>query len=64
MQSLTGVVQHYAWGDTDAIPGILGAEPDGLPWAEWWLGTHLGGPATLADGTPLGTGCGDLPYLV
>ena len=29
MRSLTGVVQHYAWGDTEAIPAILGREPDG-----------------------------------
>lgn len=64
MQPLTGVVQHYAWGDSVAIPTMLGCEPDGQPWAEWWLGTHPGGPSTVADGTPLGTVSGDLPYLV
>ena len=37
----------------DAIPGILGVEQDGLPWAEYWLGTHPNGPATLEDGRPL-----------
>ena len=35
------------------IPDLLGAPPDGRPWAELWLGTHPNGPATLADGRPL-----------
>lgn len=64
MQSLTGVVQHYAWGDSVAIPTMLGCEPDGQPWAEWWLGTHPGGPSTVADGRPLAEVAGELPYLV
>ncbi|WP_130866555.1 mannose-6-phosphate isomerase, class I [Acidipropionibacterium timonense] len=47
MRSLTGHVQHYAWGSTDAIPAILGARPDGTPWAEYWLGAHRSAPSTL-----------------
>ena len=38
MRPITGVVQHYDWGTTDAIPEFLGATPDGQPWAEYWLG--------------------------
>ncbi|CAN5448430.1 hypothetical protein BH23ACT3_BH23ACT3_09770 [soil metagenome] len=64
MQRLTGVVQHYDWGDTTFIPGLLGVEPDGRPWAELWLGTHPSGPAMLADGRPLSDLTGELPYLL
>jgi len=33
-------VQRYAWGSVDAIPRLLGTEPDGRPQAEMWLGAH------------------------
>jgi mannose-6-phosphate isomerase len=62
--AVTGTVQHYAWGDPDFIPSLLGVEPDGQPWAELWLGTHPNGPTTTVDGTPLGELTGHLPYLV
>ena len=64
MQPITGVVQHYVWGDHHFIPRLLGVEPDGRPWAELWLGTHVNGPATLADGRPLADVTGPLPYLM
>lgn len=64
MRSVTGVVQHYAWGDTSFIPSLLGVDPDGRPWAELWLGTHPNGPATLDDDTPLVETTGQLPYLL
>lgn len=64
MDRVTGVAQHYAWGDVQAIPSLLGIEPDGRPWAEWWLGTHPGAPATLDDGRPLAESSGELPYLL
>jgi len=64
VQPITGVVQHYAWGDRDFIPALLGRQPDGRPWAELWLGTHPNGPARLADGRPLRDVTGDLPYLL
>ena len=64
MQPITGVVQHYRWGDHEFIPSLLGARPDGRPWAELWLGTHPNGPATLADGRPLAELTGALPYLL
>jgi mannose-6-phosphate isomerase len=61
---VTGVVQHYDWGDTSFLPRFLGVEPDGRPWAELWLGTHPSGPATLDDGRPLSEATGELPYLL
>lgn len=61
---VTGVVQHYDWGDAEFIPALLGREPDGRPHAELWLGTHDSGPATLDDGQPLAEVTGDLPYLL
>jgi mannose-6-phosphate isomerase len=64
MQQIRGTVQHYAWGDTEFIPRLLGIEPDGRPWAELWLGTHDRGPAFLADGRPLVDETGELPYLL
>jgi mannose-6-phosphate isomerase len=54
MLRLTGAQKHYDWGSPTAIPTILGLVPDGEPVAEYWLGTHPGGPATLGqDKTPL-----------
>ncbi len=64
VQPITGVIQHYAWGDRDFIPRLLGADPDGRPWAELWLGTHGNGPATLPDGRPLADVTGPLPFLL
>src|SRR5215216_5312069 len=64
VQPITGVVQHYEWGDRDFIPGLLGEPADGRPWAELWLGTHPNGPATLADGRPLRDVTGELPFLL
>ena len=43
---------------------LLGAEPDGRPWAELWLGTHPDGPSHLADGGLLVDLTGELPYLL
>jgi mannose-6-phosphate isomerase len=64
MERVEGVVQHYAWGDLDFIPELLGIEPDGQPWAELWLGTHPNGPSRLADGRLLADVAGELPYLL
>ncbi|MBK8461486.1 MAG: mannose-6-phosphate isomerase, class I [Micropruina sp.] len=46
MQQLHGTIQHYAWGTHDAIPSLLGREPDGRPHAEYWLGAHPASPST------------------
>jgi mannose-6-phosphate isomerase len=61
---VTGQVQHYAWGDREFLPRWFGVEPDGRPWAEWWLGTHPGAPSRLPDGQPLAELTGELPYLL
>ena len=60
----TGSVQNYAWGGTAFIPGLLGLPAGGSPCAEWWLGTHPGGPSTLVDDGPLRSVAGELPYLL
>ncbi|MEA5649528.1 MAG: mannose-6-phosphate isomerase, class I [Cutibacterium granulosum] len=49
MHVVTGQVQHYDWGTTAEIPRLLGAESDGRPWAEYWLGAHPKAPSVLAD---------------
>src|SRR5262245_63411722 len=64
VEPVVGIVQHYAWGDHAFLPGLLGEEPAGRPWAELWLGTHPNGPATLGDGRPLRDVTGPLPYLL
>jgi mannose-6-phosphate isomerase len=64
MQPVTGVVQHYRWGDRSFIPQLFGLAPDGQPWAELWLGTHPSGPSSLSDGRPLIEVTGPLPYLL
>ncbi|MCZ6793451.1 MAG: mannose-6-phosphate isomerase, class I, partial [Planctomycetota bacterium] len=44
-------VQHYAWGDAEFIPALLGVDnPDGKPWAELWMGAHPGLPSTAVVG--------------
>ena len=60
MRLVRGVVQHYSWGDPDAIPAMLGLEPDGRPWAELWFGTHLGGPSKVLD---IGSASSNKPTL-
>jgi len=45
-------VQHYDWGDPDAIPAILGRpNPEGRPFAELWAGAHPDRPSqAIIDG--------------
>ena len=64
MQTVHGRAQHYAWGDTSAIPDMVGQPVDGRPWAEWWMGTHPLAPSTLDDGASLQSVSGELPYLL
>lgn len=64
---LSGVVQHYDWGDQHTIPKLLGEEPDARPWAELWFGTHRGGPSLVSiddDTRPLASLAGELSFLV
>jgi mannose-6-phosphate isomerase len=64
VQPIRGTVQHYAWGDREFIPRLLGVAPDGRPWAELWLGTHPHGPSRLDDGRALSDVTGPLPFLL
>jgi mannose-6-phosphate isomerase len=64
VRRISGVAHHYAWGDPNAIPDLLGLPADGRPWAEWWLGTHPGGPARIEGDGPLEAESGPLPYLL
>lgn len=46
-------IQHYAWGDVEVIPRLLGREnSDATPHAELWMGAH-GDLPSLVDGEPL-----------
>ena len=64
MRRLTGHVQHFAWGSHTEIPAILRRDPDGRPWAEYWLGTHPGGHAFLEDGRALADLVQDEPHVL
>jgi mannose-6-phosphate isomerase len=64
MHLVHGRAQHYAWGDSSAIPEMVGEAADGRPWAEWWIGTHALAPSTVGDGSSLHSVAGDLPYLL
>jgi mannose-6-phosphate isomerase len=49
MHLLKGKIQHYAWGGHQYIPALLSInEPGDQPYAEYWLGTHPGGPSRLS----------------
>ncbi|WP_432558547.1 mannose-6-phosphate isomerase, class I [Granulicoccus sp. GXG6511] len=64
MQTLTGVIQDYAWGSLDGIPATLGTPQTGAPQAEYWLGAHPKAPSTLPDGTPLDAHLAERPALI
>lgn len=53
MEKITGKIQHYAWGSFDGIATVLQRPQTGEPMAEYWLGAHPKGSATLASGTTL-----------
>ena len=64
MFEMRGTVRHYDWGSQTAIPSLLGAEPDGSPWAEVWFGDLPSAPMSVnaRDGWAERRG-GELPYL-
>ena len=43
-------VQRYDWGSVEAIPQLLGVDPDGEPQAELWLGAHDSAPSIATVG--------------
>ena len=50
MLKLTGILQHYAWGDKSSIAMFQGRQPDGQPEAELWFGAHPSAPSATAEG--------------
>jgi mannose-6-phosphate isomerase len=51
---LRGKVQHYAWGGTIYLPKLMSFDnPDGRPFAEYWLGAHDKGPAEVEADRPM-----------
>jgi len=61
MERVVGTTRTYDWGCARTIPELLGRPPDGVPWAEYWLGAHPQAAARLPDGTPLDTAVGADP---
>lgn len=48
MYQINGVIQHYDWGGTTFLPALLNINNEAqLPFAEYWLGVHPGGPSTV-----------------
>lgn len=58
---LESVIQHYDWGDTQAIAQALGRRASGRPEAELWMGAHPRCPSLLAS--PVDA-CADLAALI
>jgi len=50
---LHGVIKTYDWGKKDFIPSLLGIPQDGNCMAEYWMGAHPSGDASLDDGSKL-----------
>ena len=53
MIELKGVVKDYAWGGYCYIPMLLNKVPEGKTAAEYWLGEHPAGTATVVGGSKL-----------
>src|SRR5690606_34491294 len=52
----------YAWGGNTFIPELLSVEnPENKPFAEYWMGTHPGGPSQVWLNETAWTG---LPELI
>lgn len=62
MYLIEGVVQPYNWGGKTFISGLLGqSNPEGRPYAEYWLGAHPAGPSKVMLGEKAHT---SLPALI
>ncbi len=61
-------VQHYDWGDTEAIPTLLGIENENHePYAELWIGAHPNLPSQAVIGeaaVPLDALVGSVPEIL
>ncbi|ERT11470.1 mannose-6-phosphate isomerase [Photorhabdus temperata] len=50
MLKMINQIQHYSWGSKTALTHIYGVEnPDDLPMAELWMGTHPKSSSIVAD---------------
>jgi mannose-6-phosphate isomerase len=64
MIKINGVVQHYAWGGNGFLSNLLHQPSLSSPAAEYWLGTHPLGEATVAkNNNKLSSYAGELPFL-
>ncbi|MEV0796573.1 mannose-6-phosphate isomerase, class I [Kribbella sp. NPDC050281] len=50
---LLNTIRDYAWGSRTALPELMGAEPDGGPQAELWMGAHESASSVLPWGDSL-----------
>lgn len=66
LRTVVGAIQHYDWGDTTALPRLLGVPANSLPWAEIWFGTHHVAPSHLDEknGPLLSSVAGEMTMLV
>ena len=67
MLRLVNSSRGYDWGSPEDIPRFLGVQPDGVPVAEVWMGTHPLGASTVeqpAGAVSLAEVAGDLPFLM
>lgn len=46
---ITGVIKDYAWGTPGGLDRVRGLPESGETQAEWWLGDHPQGEATIAE---------------
>jgi mannose-6-phosphate isomerase len=50
---LQGKIQHYAWGGTSFLPGLLSIpNPGNKPFAEYWMGAHDNAPSEILFEAP------------
>ncbi len=70
VEKIAGVVRDYAWGTPGGIDRVRGIAPSSQIQAEWWLGDHPQGMATVErTGEPLSSwlasfGDGQLGFLL
>lgn len=67
MLRLVNSSRSYDWGSAADIPQFLGLQPDGVPVAEVWIGTHPLGTSmveTAEGSTSLADIAGELPFLM
>ena len=61
---VTGIVQHYAWGDPSFIPACSEPSPTARRAPSCGSAPTRNGPTMLDDGRPLAEVTGELPYLL